>query len=285
VSTARSSGAAQFEVIGDKDYEFTASETERRKGCCWRIETGKCYDKKLEDFLCELRVTHVGYKPKPPKEKPEPGKEAKGKNSLAKEYGKEIMETLAAERGCATPEELAQALQAKQMHYHLFNNNIQDKVFERIAAKRTALEKSGAEPPKDYFSMFLEIANEDVYMTGSFVEKHFTAWQKQLLRNLGIAKSVKQISAALPGEAQKFFHFLLLCCDGFMREVPDLDDLKGIGDSNLFWRYAGMGEDEYRSLWLDAAREVAEETLKPKPKKAAKKKAAGEEADNDAGEA
>ena len=261
----------EYEVLKEKECEFSG-ETNRKKGACWMIKDG--YSR-----TGALLVQRVGYKPK---EKREAGAE-KAKNDPDKQevkrYGEEALEAAAAERG-TTPVELARELKDKRVEGYEFTNEISGIVYERVVSRRIAAEKSGAEPPRDYFSMFLRLADENLYGSGAFIEEQFDAGQRQRYGDLVGAKSLKQMALGFDDKTQMLFHFLLLSF-GFENDVPDLDDLKdakGLSE-NIFWEYAGMGADEYRALYIEAAKEAAAKALAPKPKKGGKKKAAAKEAD------
>ena len=63
-----------------------------------------------------------------------------------------------------------------------------------------------------------------------------------------------------------------MLCIGFSRDVPDLEELKDINKENIFWEYAAMSKDEYRDMYLQAAKEVTANALDSKPKKNKKTK-------------
>jgi len=262
----------RFEILKDKDCEFTG-ETKKKTNACWLIHA---------DWDGETTAKRVGYKQKPPREKleaAEQGKAGTPDKKQIEEYGREVLDAIAIERGTNSAE-LVKALQEKRFNDYSFNDKIKELVYERVVAMRIEAEKSGAEPPKDYFSMFMRFADEELYGGNTFIEERFTVQQKQWLRDLSGKESIKKISLGLPDETQMLFHFMMLCL-GFEREVPEPKELENIQKGkveNLFWKYAGMDEDEYRALYIQAAKDVTAEALEPKPKKAGKKKEAAEAA-------
>ena len=244
----------KLEILRDKDYEFI-SETNRKKNACWRIaETNE-----------GIIVHRIGYNEKPPKEK-----EVKSSKEV-KDYGREAVEAAAEDRGIK-PEELVKKLEDKKIGRCDFKNKIKDIVYERVIAKRIELEKSGEEPPRDYLSLYLQcIGNAGMYYNSSFTENKFSKEQKQWYQDLFGSKAISQISAGLDENAQQLFHFLLLSV-GFDEDIPDIDELKNIHKDNVFWKYAGMSEDEYRDLYLEVSKKVVADALDPKSKKNGKKK-------------
>jgi ParB/RepB/Spo0J family partition protein len=265
-------GITSFEVVRNRNYDFTnRAEPTRKKNCCWRI--GESPD--------GIFVQRVGYKQKQSREQPEggssssasAGKEAKGGNKQFERFGKEVLTAIAAERG-TTKEALAKQLEVPYDNPWRFKNDIQNLVEARVIARRIEAERSEKEPPRDYFSMCMRAMDEEFFCNnGSFLEKNFSKEQQQWLFALTGKKNVREI---VTDEMQMPFHFLLLSV-GFDR-IPDLEDLKDIkvhshtDSGDLFWDYAGMSEEEYRALYLEVAREVTAKALVPKAKKGAKEK-------------
>ena len=261
----------KFEVLRENGFEFS-EPTKRKKGACW--EVGRGYDGKLF-------VRRVGYKEKPPRKKQaEAGKEgSKDKPSLVKEYGREIMKSAAAARGVPAAE-LAEKLSKKTTRFE-FEDAVEEKVFNKVIEKRIAVDAdpSRGEPQRDYFSPFLWALDNEIYCNHGLADKGMDDLHKGRLKSLTGSETLKRLALSIPDEAQPVFHYLLLILLQ-SRDVPSLDDLKGIEKKNdLFWEYAGMTVDEYRELYLQAAGEVVEDELEPKEaagkkKKGGKKKAA-----------
>ena len=250
----------RFEILKEKDYEITG-ETKRKTGCCWLIHTA---------VDGETTAERIGYKERKKEENAASSGSSSGKNKI-EQYDREVLEAVTNERGTSDTE-LVKALKDKHVNQCDITDETKSLVYERVIARRIEAEKSGAEPPKDYFSMFLRLADDEVYSNESgLLEKNFSDRQKQWLHDLTGRTSIKKISLGLSDETQMIFHFLLLSV-GFESDVPELDDLKDIEKSgNLFWEYAGMDEEEYRALYIQAAKEVIARELEPKPKKAGKK--------------
>jgi len=257
----------KYEILRTKDYEFT-EETNRKKDTCWEI---------VSTSDGQIIIHRIGYKLKPPREKE--GKintsiEKYNFNALnggadIKKYGREAIEAVAKERG-ETPAELTKNLYDKKIYHFNFTSDIDEIVSKKIIHKRIELEKKGIEPPRDYLSMFLLLAEKEGYFHSTFKEKDFNDEQKQWYKDLLGNKSIVKISDGLNEEAQKLFHFLILCI-GFIAGLPALENIKNINnDDNIFWKYAAITKDEYRAMYLEAAREVAAKAL---TKKESKKKA------------
>jgi len=256
----------KYEILRNKDYDFTEEST-RKKDTCWAIS---------EHYEIGVDVRRVGYKARPPREK---YKAEKGGYSITskdiKEYGKEAIEAIADERGI-TPVELVNKINDKGKYHYEFQNDIADLISERIVSKRIEQEKKGIEPPRDYLSMFLHAADDEGYSNHSFFEKDFNEEQKKWYRDLIGDKNICKISVGLNDEAQELFHFLLLSI-GFTRDVPNLDELKDINnEKSVFWEYAAITKDAYRAMYMEAAKEVAAKYL-PKEKSQNKKAAAPHE--------
>jgi ParB/RepB/Spo0J family partition protein len=257
----------EYEILKEKDWEFTG-ETGRKNGACWEI--GEMYG---ED---RIRIRRIGYKEKKKEERasPQSGAGSGQDKDEIKRYGP-ALKAVAMERGTSA-EEMAKELQGKRVEGYDFTNKTEELVYERVVARRIEAEKTGAEPPRDYMSMFMRLVNEELYSGNSFIEENFNDRQKQWYSDLVGKKTLKKFSLGLPEEAQMLFHFMMLCI-GFENDVPGLNDLKGIEKSpSLFWEYAGMDADEYRALYTQAAKEVVAKELEPKPKKAGKKKEAAD---------
>jgi len=255
----------RYDILRDKDYDFTG-ETNKKKNACWKVHC---------DYNGKIDVRRVGYKERLQREKTIVDDD-KSSNVNVNDYGRETMKVLADYNGI-TSQELAKKLKDKKISDYNFRNDIKDMVFERVIERRIELEKTGKEPPHDYLTMFMRLADEEIYGDKSFLERNFNDVQKKWYKSLFGEKTIKQIFDGLSGEAQQLFHFLMLSI-GFSREAPDLDELKNIDKKdNIFWQYASMSIDEYKELYFDAANEVTEKALKPKEKKEAKKKA-GEKA-------
>ncbi|MCL2880681.1 MAG: ParB/RepB/Spo0J family partition protein, partial [Treponema sp.] len=257
----------RFEVLKEKDYGFTG-ETKRKKDACWMIREPYAGDG-------GIIAVRVGYSKKAPIAKGAAAATEDGR--LVEQYGREELEAAAAERGTSAAE-IAKALkEKKELHFYDFKEHIKDRVAEKAIARRIETEKSGAEPVRDYFSMFLDMA--EIYMynsdAASFDERKFSKQQKRWLRDLEGERSLAEISADLPEEVQRLFHFLLLNFN-LANEVFSLDELKNIDKaSNTFWKYAQMTEAEYRELYLLEAKEVIVEELAEKPAKKKKKSKTG----------
>ena len=256
----------EFEVLREKDYEFTG-ESKKKTGCCWKI---------MEDYAGNILVRRVGYKKKEPQVRSE-----KSSDGDVERYGKGVLKAVAAELyPDKTAEELAGKLEAKGAAYYQFENVVKDKIFEHVVSKRIEEEKTGARKPRDYFSMFLIAAYDCCRSNDSFIENKFSVRQKEWQKVFLGGKSLKQIADGLDEETQKLFHFLLLSC-GLDCDLPDinqLDSLKKKKFKNDFLEYSGLSADEYKELYIEFAKEAAAEALEPKKKKAPvkKKKTAGE---------
>ena len=248
--------AVRFEVLRDKEYEFTG-KTEKKTGACWQIGEG----------FEGLFVTRVGYKRRAPRERD--GKNDDG-TRLVDSYGREEMEYAAREHG-TTAAELAQALKSKIDAYN-FQEKIEKRVYERVTAERIREER-----PRDYLSLFmryLEACNPNA-LGGSFVETEFNAAQKKLFTQMTGKKSLKELSVS--DEAQKLFHFLLLNFE-FLDDVPSLKGIENAGKNSsflIFLDYAGLDAEGYKTLYLDAARETVDNILKPAVKTRAPSPATG----------
>jgi len=250
----------KYEILRSKDYDFT-EETNRKKNTCWEV----CIGNKDNDY--GIIVKRVGYKVRPPREKYKPEKGGYSYSSTSKdikEYGLEVIESIASDRGI-TPMELVDKIHDKIFHYE-FKNDIADLIREKIITKRIEDEKEGIELPRDYLSMFLRAADDEVGSC-TFIEKDFSQEQKKWYHDLLGDKNIKKISIGLNDEAQKLFHIFLLSIG--IGDAPDLDDLKDINnEKNLFWEYAAITKDEYRAMYLEASNEVTDKVFpKEKPNK------------------
>jgi len=255
----------RFEIIKKKDWVITG-ETTRKKNACYEI--GENYS--MDGIT--LSVKRVGYEEKVKEERPAKGTDGKtvSKKDID-EYGREALEAAAANRGI-TAADLVEKLKTKYRNSYNFKNDIGELVYNKTITRRIELEKAGVEPQRDYLSMFLRAADEEGYSYQTFIEKNFSNERKKMYSDLVGEKNISQISAGLTSETQQLFHFLFLSI-GVEREVPNLDELKDIEKKeNVYWEYAGIDKDEYKALYLEAAKEVVAETLDPKPKKNGKKK-------------
>jgi len=263
----------EYEILRLKNYVFTG-ETNRKKNACWRVHT---------DYTGEIDVRRIGYEEKR-KEKPE-DKAAKGEKKSVdniKEYGREALEAVAKELQLPSAKEVMKALKEKKIESYDFNNKIETLVYERVVEwrieKDQELHNKNRQPP-EYLELLLKVLENDFSGDRSFDEKKFDDFQKRCLKALFNGYIIKEISKSMGKHAQDFFHFLLVTIFPDSR-VPDLDDLKELGKKNvesrcwyLFWKYAGMSVEEYTEVYLQAAKDVAAEALKPKEKKGAKKSA------------
>jgi len=240
----------ELDVLSDKDYEFSAGGN-KKTGCCWQI---------TENPVSGLFVDRVGYKKKQPVKKSGTGADGK-----ADKYGKGVLKAVAADRG-GTDVELAKELDKKTGSYD-FGELVKEKIFERVVTERIEDEKNGV-PLRNYFLSFLLRVEEvgGCYFTG----KDFSPLQKKWRKDLLGGKTLEQIGLELSDEIQTLFHFLLLRTE-IENDLPDIDNLKD-KSRNVFFEYADINADEYRVLYNEAAREVVEEVLKSKEKKAPLKK-------------
>lgn len=250
-----------FQVLQFKNYDFTEQETNRKKDACWKI---KC------NWEGQLEVRRIGYKERPPRVKPDNNESDKdNKNEGAKrvkEYGKEVLEFASADYNIK-PAELADKLNKKHLSQYDFKSKIENLICEQVIARRIELEKSGAEPLQDYFSMCLIALNDEIGYSFNFIENKFSEKQKKWFKELLGETNFTKISCGLSDEVQQIFHFLLLSLR-FDNYIPNLDELKDIDKKeNLFWQYASMSKGEYRDMYLEAAKEVIKKTL-PKEKEA-----------------
>jgi ParB/RepB/Spo0J family partition protein len=253
----------EFEVLREKDYDCTG-ETSRKKDACWQIYT---------NYSGKIDVRRVGYKAKPPKEKPIYGETKSEVGQEIERYGREALEAVVEDRQMPSAQVLVQSLKSAKVDSWDFNDKIKKLVIGRVIAKRIEKE-SGEEPPRNYLSMLMKKMDEDCFGDKSFDEKEFDDQQKKWLRDMFGNQNIKQISAGLSDETQWMFHFLLLSM-GF-DDVPDLETAKkiaaGKNTDNIFWNYAAMDYEEYKALYLEAAKEATAEALEPKAKKSTKKK-------------
>jgi ParB/RepB/Spo0J family partition protein len=263
----------RFEALRESGWEFTHRETTKKTGACFRIRTESIYDQEQKGFHDRLEVARVGYKQRPPRKQQEQQGAKGGKpQDQAEEYGRETMEALAAERG-TTPAKLAKALGGKFNSPYQYKNKIESLVYGRAVVRRIEADKGKKAPARDYLSLFLRVLDDECHWSssGCFLEKGFSREQQQWLLAITGSKSLKDL--AMTKGAQQLFHFLLLTV-GMEGTVPGMDELKGIEKSgNLFWDYAGMSEGEYGDLYMEAAREVTAEALKPETKKGKGRKA------------
>jgi len=259
----------KYEIIRTKDYNFMG-ETNRKKDTCWEIGS---------NYEGLIHIKRVGYKEKPPREKKEKTDTGINKDYSSnainggagiKKYGREAIETAAKECGL-TPAELTKNLYDKKIFHFTFTSDVKELVLKRIISKKIENEKNGSEPPRDYLSIFLLLAEQEGYFHCTFKEKNFNDEQKLWYKDLIGDKNICKISAGLNDEAQKLFHFLILSI-GFIGDLPNLENIKDVNnDNSIFWNYAAMTKDEYRAMYLEAAKEVAAKAL---PKEKNKKKAA-----------
>jgi ParB/RepB/Spo0J family partition protein len=250
----------RFEVLRDKDYVFSG-ETKKKTGACWQIG---------ED-LEGLFVTRIGYKRRTPEEG-DGGNKTDDGTRLVADYGQEEMEYAAAARGM-TAVELARELESKTTVYD-FREKIEKRVYKRVIAERIREER-----PRDYLSLFLryhEHETANAFTNGSFIATEFSAGQQKVFSTLTGKQSLNELS--LSDNTQKLFHFLLL---NFLEsyEVPTLKEArdaagkgKGKGTDNVFLDYAGLDAEGYQALYLDAAREVADNIVRPAPSPSAGRK-------------
>jgi len=261
--TTMASGQEKYEILRAKDYEFIG-ETNRKKGACWEVR---------ENVDSGLIVRRIGYKERPPKEKKEQENTEKEYSSSSlnggadiKKYGNEVIKEIAKERGISS-KELTKNLYDEKIYSHDFKSDISDLVSERIIKKRIKEEKDGIAPVRDYFFMFLQLVEENAYTKIPYIEKDFSKEQKDLYNKIIGDKSISKILLDFNDEAKKLFHFLLLST-GLSDEAPYLDALEDIEKSdNIFWKYAAMTKDEYRTLYMEAAKEVVNKVLESKEKK------------------
>jgi ParB family chromosome partitioning protein len=257
----------EFDVLRDKDYEFKSQfgDSKKKTSCCWKI---------MENDHSGITVSRVEYKKKQPAEKP--GEKSRTEDGgKVERYGKGVLEAVAADRfPDSTAEELAEKLGESNVSHYNFEALVKDKIFERVVAKRIEDEKTGREPPRNYFTMFLLRAEEMAMGDDTFVEKDFSAQQKKWQKDILRGGTLKQIDAGLSEETQMLFHFLLLSV-GLYYDMPDVDDLEMYKTKkyrNDFLDYSGLSVDEYKALYIETAKEAAAEALKPKKKKAPLKK-------------
>ena len=247
---------AEFEVLREKGYEFTG-ESKKKTGCCWKI---------IEDYAGNIIVKRVGYKKKEPQVRSE-----KSSGGDVERYGKGVLKAVAAERGCEAGE-LAKELETKGAAYYQFENKVKDKIFKHVVSKRMEEEKTGAQKQRDYFSMFMLVADGELSISDhSFIENQFSVRQKEWQKVFLGGKSLKQIADDMNDETQKLFHFLLLSC-GLEQSLPDIDEIERIKkykSKNDFLDYSELSADEYKALYIEFAKEAAGEVLKPKKEKKA----------------
>jgi len=254
----------EFEVLRDTKYDRTGT-TNRKKDVCWLIHT---------DGSGNINVERIGYKERPPKEKPSEVETGSGKNKsdakkeIDKYGGRGVLEAVAKEMQKPSAAELVKELKIKgKIEYYSFEHKISALVFERLAAKR--IEKETAEI--NYLELFLEYLDDNFGFggEGSFIEKDFSDRQKKMLNKLFGNRSLKSVWSEFDDDARALIHFLLY---SFLltSELPNLDEVKDKKKNNfdlnfgLIWKYMGMSDEEYEALYLQAAKDVAAEALKPK---------------------
>jgi ParB/RepB/Spo0J family partition protein len=267
----------EFEVLRDKDYDRTGT-TNRKKDACWLIHT---------DMDGNINISRVGYKARPPREKTAEKGAAAGKNidSDSKDidrYGRKVMKAVAEELQLPSAQVLHKNLCSKRITNGWdFKDRISKLVIGRVIARR--IEEFDNDPPCDYLEILMKRLDEDCCADHPLDGSKFDERQKEWLQKLFCKKDIKQIWAGISDDARNILHFLLLSL-GFS-DAPDLDEVKEIvkkkKTNDILWNYACMGAEEYEALYLEAAKEVAAEALKPKEKKGAKKKNAGGKKGND----
>jgi len=264
-----------FEVLREKDYERGA-ETNRKKDACWEIRT---------DYEGNVKIKRVGYKARPVREKAPEAEAAdnvkvSGKGINKKEidvYGREALEA-AAEEMQTTSAELVKKLRDTKIYSYNYKEAISDLVIGRVIdmnIKRdceNSKKNPGRYQPRDYLGLFMEILDDESFVRKTYIEEEFDDEQKRWLRGLFGVGSIKSISKEFDEDAQKMFHFLLITM-GFRSDVPEPEDFEKEKEKDeIFLRYADIGADEYRALYLQAAKEATARMLKPKEKKEKKKK-------------
>jgi len=257
----------EFEVLRAKDYDRTG-ETNRKKDACWLIKT---------DGLGNIKIERIGYKERPPKEKQaEKGIEPKGRKDIKPLIdiygGREVLNAVAEGIQIQSIEETVKKLDETLTASEL-EDGISHLVFERIVDKRINEEGSGKVPPGEYLEILMESMDEELYFgDASLIEKKFTAKQKEWFNGLFGNRTIKKIEVGLEDDAQKILHFLLLTLH-YTSEIPTLDEAKKYsekkGESDPLWKYINMSYEEYKAMYLQAAKDVAAEALKPKGKKKA----------------
>jgi ParB/RepB/Spo0J family partition protein len=254
----------EFEILRSKDYEFTG-ESKKKKDACWQIH---------EAYGGDLHIVRVCYAQKTPAEKPAAKSGAAVKDDKVKEYGREALAAAAADRGTAA-KDLADELHKKIRPYD-FKKEVAKIVFDRTVFNRIEAEKTAGKPLCDYFTLLLKYFDDNFY--GKWLDKDLDAEHKRLVEALTGKKSLKEAAAGLPDETQRLFHYLFL---NIMTEndcnVPELDDLKYLEkgkNENFFWEYAMTTAEEYKALYLQAAKEAAAAALDKTEKKGGKKDAA-----------
>jgi len=242
----------KYEIIRVKDYEFTG-ETSKKKGACWEVR---------EDIDGVIIIRRVGYKEKPLKEKTEQKTKGAKSDLLTDMALLDVIEELAVERDMKTPE-VEKAINKKYHNERVFEDEVEELARDRLIARRVELDKSGAGKTFDYFSLFLEL--------NDFDEKHSCDIERKEIAERLSGKTLKEITSNLSKETQSLFHFLLLLFGIKECLIPSLGALKDIKSDNLanflFWRYAGVSKDEYRDIYIAAAKEAAEIALESKAKK------------------
>ncbi|MDR0487002.1 MAG: ParB/RepB/Spo0J family partition protein [Treponema sp.] len=252
-----------FEVLREKNWEFTGA-TDRKKGACWEIRaqygTGDVY----------ILIQRIGYKEKKAEEKTAASAKGKsGDNYLASYFGKDASVAFAAERGM-TPAQLGQMLEDKKQRFNFTSDDIGNMVLKRLVANHIEREQTGEEPPRNYFDMYMRFIDKDFCKLRGKEEK-------ELFQKLTGKNSMKDIS--IPDELQGLFHFLLVYDESDFGQtlgcsVPNINnDITSNLDNceKIFMEYADLDNDAYHELWLQCARELLNEILKPKEKPGKKK--------------
>jgi ParB/RepB/Spo0J family partition protein len=218
----------QYEVLTEKRYVLDREETNRKKNVYWRISRRKG----------ALQVERCGYETR------ETQKEREDKRavlSLLEGYGKELLGVLGAERQ-EKPEEIAKHLKSRGIDNFDFKNLIWRRI-RRTVAERNSVNKGN----RNYAAMYLWHCLKDK--------------EAELEKYTGF-KSFTDIRLEAAG--QGLFRFLLEAFPYYELVPPlleDLGDKKQEYRKKLFWEYAGMDEENYREMCLEAGRMIVAHLL------------------------
>jgi hypothetical protein len=245
-----------FDLLRDGKYSFTNGETNRKDKVCWKI--GEAGDG-------QITVERVGYKEREKKATASGGTAGVGGKEPDKvdEYGREEIKAIAEYSG-TTGEDIVKRFEDAKVNQWDFKREIRELVFEKVSRKKMEMKE---EPVPNYFMMFLEMLSDETCLR--LDDKMLNAEGKRDREKLLSGKTYEAISESFSEEAQLMFHWLLFELDFGENAVPDLKEIeedKKRKKKSLFLKYSGMNEEEYRELYLEAAREASHKLL-AKPNK------------------
>jgi ParB/RepB/Spo0J family partition protein len=233
----------RYEVLRKKRYLLCREETKRKTNVYWRVSYREG----------RIQVKRCGYEKREAHEKAEARENAKG---AVKAYGEAVLRA-AGERLGETPEALAGALRERKINQYEVKRAIEKRMWRRVAEGNLARQET-----RNYAGMYLSHVAEDDE-------------EKDLEKYSGF-KTFEQVN--VEWRAQRLFHFLVSREVRYNLRVPTVEDLADPGKKyreELFWKYAGMEEETYRTLYLEEGRKVVEHLKNGGSIKALKKEAPG----------